>query len=48
MPPYGASPGVAILERWSHSRWRAAFDDLMQHRAVGKVCIDVGTAVARL
>ena len=28
--------------------WRTAFDDLMQHRAVGKVCIDLGTAEARL
>ena len=29
--------------------WRAAFDDLMGRRAVGKVCIDLGTtAEARL
>ena len=28
--------------------WRTAFDDLMQHRAVGKVCIDLGAAEARL
>ena len=28
--------------------WRTAFDDLMQRRAVGKVCIDLGAAEARL
>ena len=28
--------------------WRNAFDDLMQRRAVGKVCIDLGAAEARL
>jgi len=28
--------------------WRTAFDDLMEHRAVGKVCIDLGTPEARL
>ena len=28
--------------------WRTAFDDLMQRRAVGKVCIDLGTVEARL
>jgi NADPH2:quinone reductase len=48
---------LALIERgalrpprgrvYRFAEWRAAFDDLMQHRAVGKVCIDLGTA-ARL